>query len=414
MTVMVFGADGYIGWPLSVRLAKELNEEIIGVDNLITRKLVEEVGGTSALPIGTPEERIKAYEKAYGKSNLKFIIGDLTDSEFVDKLIEKYEPHTVYHLAQQRSAPYSMIDVEHAAYTEVNNVLTNLNLIFAIKKHSPKAHIIKMGTMGEYGTPRYRIEEGWMNVQYKGKKYRIMIPRDPGSWYHVSKVFDTYNIIFANKIWGIRATDVQQGVVYGSRTDDLVNNELNTRLDFDGVWGTVINKYFAQIIAFNKMLIYGTGLMKRSFLSLQDSIDCLFLLGQKPADEGEYRVVNQMEEIHSTIELAKRAKKIVSKYGFDPEFVRIPDPRVEKQRHKYSVSHRTLKKLGFKPKYSMDQIMEVIFNDLLSNQEIVKTHADAIWPRVYWDKLNEENKQVYLNAINKNLVSRSKSYINNV
>ncbi len=414
MTVMVFGADGYIGWPLSVRLARELDEEVIGVDNLITRKLVEEVGGASALPIGTPEERVKAYEKAYGKKNLRIIIGDLTDSDLVDRLIEKYKPHTVYHLAQQRSAPYSMIDRDHAIYTQVNNVVTNLNLIFAVKKHSPKTHIIKMGTMGEYGTPAYEIQEGWMYVKYKGKRYRIMVPRDPGSWYHVSKVFDTYNMIFANKIWGIRATDVQQGVVYGSRTDDLINEELNTRLDIDGVWGTVINKYFAQVIAFNKLLIYGTGLMRRGFLSLQDSIDCLFLLGQKPADEGEYRVVNQMEEIYSTLDLAKKVKKIVSKYGYDPEFVRIPDPRIEKQKHKYKVSHKTLRRLGFRPKYKIEEVMEQIFRDMLSHQEIIKEHADAIWPRVYWDRLNEEGKQLFISSLNKSMISRSKDYLNNI
>ncbi|MGC8568801.1 MAG: NAD-dependent epimerase/dehydratase family protein [Nitrososphaeria archaeon] len=410
MTVMVFGADGYIGWALSVKLAKELDEEIIGVDNLITRRLVEEVGGTSALPIGMPEERVRAYEKTYGRKNLKIIVGDLTDPDFVDRLIEKYRPHTVYHLAQQRSAPYSMIDRDHAIYTQVNNVLTNLNLIFAVKKHSPKTHIIKMGTMGEYGTPPYTIEEGWMTVKYRGKRYRIMVPRDPGSWYHISKVFDTYNIMFANKIWGIRATDVQQGVVYGSRTDDLINDGLNTRLDFDGVWGTVINKYFAQVIAFNKLLIYGTGLMKRSFLSLQDSIDCLFLLGQKPADEGEYRVVNQMEEVYSTLELAKKVRKLVSKYGFDPEFVRIPDPRIEKQRHKYSVVHRKLRQLGFRPKYTMDKVMETIFSDMRAHEDVIKAHADVIWPRVYWDRLNEDGKATYLKALNARMINSSKAY----
>ncbi len=386
MAIMVLGADGYIGWPLSVRLARELDEEVIGVDNLITRRLVAEVGGASAVPILDPEDRVNAYRKAYGKNNLKIITGDLTDGDFVDALIAKYKPHTVYHLAQQRSAPYSMIDRDHAAYTQVNNLLTNLNLIFAVMKHDPNAHIVKMGTMGEYGTPSYTISEGWMNIKYEGKKYRIMVPRDPGSWYHLSKVFDTYNMIFANKIWGIRATDVQQGVVYGSRTEDTLADGLRTRLDFDGVWGTVMNKYFAQIIAFNKVLIYGKGLMRRGFLSLQDSIDCLFLLGQKPADEGEYRVVNQIEDIHSTMDLAKRAVKIARKYGYDPEFERIEDPRVEKQAHRYRVVHSTLRKLGFRPRKRMDDVLEEIMQDMLEHQDIIKAHADSIWPKVSWKK----------------------------
>ncbi len=411
MTVFVFGADGYIGWPLSVRLARELDDEIIGVDNLVTRKLVEEVGGASALPIGSPEQRVNAFRKEYGKSNLKIIVGDLTDGNFVNDLVRKYKPDTVYHLAQQRSAPYSMIDRDHAAYTQINNLLTNLNLLFALRNYSPKAHVVKMGTMGEYGTPGYTIEEGWMNIKYKGKGYRIMIPRDPGSWYHISKVFDTYNLIFANKIWKIRATDVQQGVVYGSRTDDLINDELNTRLDFDGVWGTVMNKYFAQIIAFNKILIYGTGLMKRGFLSLQDSIDCLFILGQKPADEGEYRVVNQMDEIYSTIDLAKRAEKIARKYGFDPEYERVEDPRVEKQKHYYRVSHKTLKKLGFKPRYKMDHVLEQIMQDMMNNAETIRAHAEAIRPAVFWDRTENKIGREYISAINESIIKSSRSYI---
>ncbi|MDG6930219.1 MAG: NAD-dependent epimerase/dehydratase family protein [Nitrososphaerota archaeon] len=411
MAVFVFGADGYIGWPLSVRLARELDEEVIGVDNLVTRKLVEEVGGTTALPIGLPEQRVQAFRKEYAKNNLKIIEGDLTDGDFVDDLVSKYRPETVYHLAQQRSAPYSMIDRQHAAYTEVNNVLTNLNLLFALKNHSPKAHVVKMGTMGEYGTPTYNIEEGWMNVKHGGKSHRIMVPRDPGSWYHVSKVFDTYNLIFANKVWNIRATDVQQGVVYGSRTEDLVNGALNTRLDFDGVWGTVMNKYFAQIIAFNKMLIYGTGLMKRGFLSLQDSIDCLFMLGQKPADEGEYRVVNQMEEIHTTMELAKKAERIARKYGFNPEYETVEDPRVEKQRHNYSVSHRVLRRLGFRPRYKMNHVLEQIMQDMLNNAETIRTHAGAIRPAVYWNRAENKIGREYLRTINENAIRSSKSYI---
>ncbi|MEM4103109.1 MAG: NAD-dependent epimerase/dehydratase family protein, partial [Conexivisphaerales archaeon] len=337
--------------------------------------------------------------------------GDLTDGDFVDDLINKYRPNTIYHLAQQRSAPYSMIDRQHAAYTEVNNVLTNLNLLFALKNHSPKAHVIKMGTMGEYGTPPYNIEEGWMYIKYKGRIHRIMVPRDPGSWYHVSKVFDTYNLIFANKVWKVRATDVQQGVVYGSRTEDLVNDALNTRLDFDGVWGTVMNKYFAQIIAFNRILIYGTGLMKRGFLSLQDSIDCLFMLGQKPADEGEYRVVNQMEEIYSTLELAEKAKKIARKYGFNPEYEMVEDPRVEKQRHNYSVSHRVLRKLGFRPRYKMNYVLEQIMQDMLNNAETVKAHMGAIRPVVYWNTTESKIGRGYVSTINENMIRASKSYI---
>ncbi len=172
-----------------------------------------------------------------------------------------------------------------------------------------------------------------------------------------------------------------------------------------------MNKYFAQIIAFNRILIYGTGLMKRGFLSLQDSIDCLFMLGQKPADEGEYRVVNQMEEIHSTIELAKKAERIARKYGFNPEYERVEDPRVEKQRHNYRVSHRVLRQLGFRPRYKMNHVLEQIMQDMLNNAETVKAHAAAIRPAVYWNRAENKIGREYLRSINESMIRSSKSYI---
>jgi len=395
MAIMVLGADGYIGWPLAVRLASSKDEDVIGVDNLVSRQLVAEIGGTSALPLATVEERVRAYEEIYGKRNLRFIIGDLRDSNFTDDLLRRYVPHTIYNLAQQRSAPYSMIDLKHALYTQVNNITTNLNVIFAVKRHAPKAHIIKMGTMGEYGTPNFRIEEGWMNIKYRGMKDHIPVPRAGNSWYHMSKVFDSYNIMFANAIWGIRATDIMQGVVYGSRTEELSKSDerMNTMLAFDGVWGTVINKYVAQMLSMNKLLIYGKGMMTRGFLSLQDSIDCLTLLGDRPAEPGEYRVVNQLDEIYNTLQLAHKVRRSGKAFGYDPEYVYIDDPRIEKQEHYYNVSHRILRNLGFRPKFKMDQVIRQVIEDMAKHVEILKEHQAIIWPNVLWkDEDNLHNR----------------------
>ncbi len=391
MTIMVLGADGYIGWPLLVRLANSKDEDVVGVDNLVSRQLVAEVGGTSALPISTVEKRVKAYEEIYRKRNLSFIIGDLRDSNFTDDLIRRYTPHTIYNLAQQRSAPYSMIDLKHALYTQVSNITINLNVIFAVKRHSPKTHIIKMGTMGEYGTPNFRIEEGWMNIEYRKRKDRIPVPRAGNSWYHLSKVFDSYNIMFANAIWGIRATDIMQGVVYGSRIEELSQSDerMNTFLAFDGVWGTVINKYIAQMLSLKKLLIYGKGMMTRGFLSLQDSIDCLTLLGDRPAELGEYRVVNQLDEIYNTLQLAHKVRKAGKEFGYDPEYVYIDDPRIEKQEHYYNVSHRILRSLGFRPKFKMSQVIRQIIEDMAKHVEILKEHQNIVWPNVLWK--NENN-----------------------
>jgi UDP-sulfoquinovose synthase len=381
---MIFGGDGYIGWPLALHLGWTSGSEVVIVDSQVTRRLVASVGSDSLVRIGTPSARIAAYERASGKSNIKFVEADARDPAKVDAVISRYRPRSVVHLAQQRSAPFSMIDQEHALYTQLNNVATNLNVVFSMVRHVPDAHLLKMGTMGEYGTPNIEITEGPVTVTRKGRKEQLMFPRTGQSWYHLSKVFDTHNVLLANKIHGLASTDVMQGVVYGSLTDEMVDASLATRLDFDSIWGTVINKYVVQAVLLDKLLIYGKGKQLRGYLSLYDSIQCLCLLLDSPPGRGEYRVVNQIDETFDTLQLAKKVTKIAEEFGIHPDMVRVRNPRVENEEHYYSVEHKILPSLGFSRTKDMDEVLRETFRTVIANKARGMKMKSLLAPSVTW------------------------------
>lgn len=381
---MVFGGDGYIGWPLALHLAWSTDRKVVMVDNLVTRRLVASVGSDSLVPILSPPSRVAAYERASGKQNLVFVQADARDPRQVDRIIWDYLPEAVVHLAQQRSAPFSMIDQEHALYTQLNNVAANLNIMFSMMRHVPKAHLLKMGTMGEYGTPNIEITEGSVEVERHGRKHLAMFPRAGQSWYHLSKIFDTHNVILANKVSGLRATDVMQGVVYGCATNEMVDDSLATRFDFDGIWGTVINKYVVQALVLNKLLIYGKGRQTRGFLSLYDSIECLNLLLEHPPPEGEYRVVNQIDETYDTVQLAERVQRIAGEFGLEVGMERIANPRVESEEHFYKVERSILPSIGFRRTKELDEVLREIFRLVLANRERAQKMKSLIAPSVKW------------------------------
>jgi nucleoside-diphosphate-sugar epimerase len=732
-SVLIFGGDGYIGWPLAIHLAWKGEREVVIVDNLVTRRLVESVGSDSLVPIGSPDSRVRAYERASGRRNLSFVRADARDPKEVDWVISKYQPTTVVHLAQQRSAPFSMIDQEHALYTELNNVATNLNIVFSMTRHVPGSHLLKMGcydeqtevltragwkhfweleysdevcsldrekeeivyfrptnivaypyegkmmriltqnldflitpnhrvvyrylgrqygeskgpihvdtseavfgknfsvpksgkwdapdvesfelpsaevrgayghrraaqaqvfrmdrwlgffgwyiaegcirrrggeptavhlyqkegspkaaaleegirglglgftvsrsrdkrrhstmlnfeiannhlanflakfgdsgtkfippelknasrrqlkilfdalmlgdghvwgktgsmyyyskserllsdvqeiamklgygaticehhrkgpseyylcisrhpnamakslsqtwepydglvycctvptgiimvrrngksafsgnTMGEYGTPNVEITEGPVEIRRKGRKHKAMFPRAGQSWYHLSKVFDTFNVMLANKIHGLRATDVMQGVVYGSLTNEITDDSLATRFDLDSVWGTVINKYVAQAVVYNKLLIYGRGRQTRGYLSLYDSIKCLTLLLENPPANGEYRVVNQIDETFDTLHLARKVQMVAEEFGIHPAFEKVRNPRVESEGHFYKVEHKVLPSLGFRRTKEMDDVLREIFQVVLRHKPRAMKMSGLLAPSVSW------------------------------
>jgi UDP-sulfoquinovose synthase len=387
MTVLICGADGYIGWPLSLHLAVRGTEKVVGVDNFTRRRMIDEIGSQSATPIQDMERRERAYNEEFGKENFEFIYGDLQNKDFVRYLFKKYQPRAIFHLGEQPSAPYSMIDVDHAVFSQVNNVVGTLNILFAMQEFAPDAHLIKLGTMGEYGTPNIDIPEGFFEVEFRGRKDTLPFPRQAGSWYHQSKVHDSNNIMFACRIWKLCSTDIMQGVVYGTRTEEMVNDDLLTRFDYDECFGTAINRYCAEAVIGHVLTPYGRGEQKRGFLALTDSIQCLTIALDNPPKRGEYRVFNQLDDVYSINELAQKVKKVASNMGLKVEIDHVENPRIEKEEHYYMVDHEKLPSLGFKPTRSLEEELEIMLTDLLMYRDRIAEKKHVIKPKIRWARV---------------------------
>ncbi|MBD3207412.1 NAD-dependent epimerase/dehydratase family protein [Candidatus Bathyarchaeota archaeon] len=384
MRVMIMGMDGYLGWPLSMYLAGR-GHDVSGIDNFSRRKNVNEVGSWSATPIQAMEKRLSVYKQETG-NDLKFYKGDLTEEGFTDLVIEKEKPDCIVHLGEIPSAPYSMIDVSHCNYTQINNVIGHNNILFAIKNHVPNCHLLKLGTMGEYGTPNLDIPEGFFEIEYRGRKDKLPFPRQPGSWYHLTKVHDTWNLMFANKIWGIRATDVMQGVVHGVVTDDMLNDDLLTRFDFDEVWGTAINRFCAQTVIGHELTPYGKGGQTRGYLALRDSMQCFTLAIENPPDEGEYRVFNQFDETYAVNDLAEKVSKVAKEFGLEGKIWNIPNPRLEAEEHYYKPDMKHLPDLGFKPTKSLEDELRITIPKLMEYKDRIEAKRETIMPKILWTK----------------------------
>jgi UDP-sulfoquinovose synthase len=376
------GIDGYLGWPLAMHLSAR-GHEVSGVDNLSRRRNVDEIGGHSATPIRSMKMRLKAYEKSSGKK-IRFYKGDLIKTDFTEGVIAKEKPDCIVHLGEIPSAPYSMIDVDHCNYTQTNNIVGTNNILFAMRKHTPKCHLLKLGTMGEYGTPNIDIPEGFFEIEYRGRKDKLPFPRQPGSWYHLSKVHDTFNIIFACKIWGLASTDIMQGVVHGLMTDEMVNDDLLTRFDFDEVWGTALNRFCAQSVIGHELTPYGKGGQTRGFIALRDSIECMTITAENPPVDGEYRVFNQFDETYSVNELAKHVVSVSGEFGLDAKIWSIENPRVEKEEHYYNPDHERLPSLGFKPVYSLDAELRRTIPKLIQYRDRIEEKKGVIMPSIKW------------------------------
>jgi len=381
--IFIPGMDGYIGWSLALRQLS-LGNEVCGIDNFSRRKNVDEMGSHSAIPILKMEDRIKVLKKQFD-DKISFLEGDLIDPKFIDGVIKKFQPDVIVHLAEQPSAPFSMIDQEHNVYTHKNNVIGTLNLVYSIKRHAPKAHLVKLGTMGEYGFDHgLEIPEGFYEVEFRGKKAKVPFPRLAGSWYHWTKVHDSNNIMFACKLWGLRSTDIMQGIVYGTRTKEIENDDYNNRYDFDEAFGTVLNRFCAQAVIGYPLTVHGSGGQTRGFLALSDSIQCISLLIENPPNDGEYRVVNQFDEQYSVLELAEKVQKIGNKKGLNIEIKSKENPRMESEKHYYKVDHDTLKKLGFKRTREIDDELNVMLDDLIPNKKRIEQKKDVIVKGIKW------------------------------
>ena len=382
MKVLILGMDGYIGWSLALHQL-EIGNTVCGIDNFSRRKNVEEVGSWSAIPVLPMKKRMEILKEEHG-DKISFYEGDLVNAEFTNDVIKNFQPDGIVHLAEQPSAPYSMIDQDHTVYTQKNNVIGTLNVVYAIKSHAPKAHLVKLGTMGEYGTPDLDIPEGFFDIEFRGRKATIPFPRFAGSWYHWSKVHDSNNIMFACKLWGLKSTDIMQGVVYGTRINEINDESRHTRFDFDEVFGTAINRFCAQAVIGHPLTVYGKGGQTRGFLALEDSIQCISLLLDRPADTGEYRVVNQFDEDYKVSELANRVKRIGNKKGLNVQIENIENPRLEKEEHHYKADHEKLKRLGFKPTRHIDEQIDVMLEDLYTYKDRIIEKKESIVQSLQW------------------------------
>ncbi|HET7872468.1 MAG TPA: NAD-dependent epimerase/dehydratase family protein, partial [Terriglobales bacterium] len=328
MRIIVLGGDGYCGWATALYLSRKGNSVAIA-DNFVRRQWDHELGAQTLTPIQPLAERLRAWSDITGKT-IESFIGDVTDYEFLSAVIEEYRPEAVIHFAEQRSAPYSMIDRKHAVFTQVNNVVGTLNVLFALREFAPDCHLIKLGTMGEYGTPNIDIEEGYIAIEHNGRKDVLPYPKQPGSFYHLSKVHDSHNMMFTCKAWKLRATDLNQGVVYGTLTDEVAKDEaLINRFDYDEVFGTVLNRFCAQAAIGHPLTVYGKGGQTRGFLDIRDTVRCVEIACHNPAERGECRVYNQFTEQFGVLQLAEMTAAAAKQLGLKTEIEHLADPRVE-------------------------------------------------------------------------------------
>jgi UDP-sulfoquinovose synthase len=382
MTVLILGGDGYLGWPTAMHLSAA-GHEVAVVDNFMRRGMSTEVGGGSLTPIQSLQERIRAWREI-SRNEIAAFVGDLTDPYFVDEVFKSVRPDAIVHYGEQPSAPYSMIDRKHAVLTQRNNVEGTLNVLYAMRDITPEAHLVKLGTMGEYGTPNINIEEGFIEIEHKGRSDVLPFPKMPGSMYHLSKVHDSHNIHFGCRIWNLRATDLNQGVVYGIRTEETdLDERLCTRFDYDEVFGTALNRFCVQAVVGYPLSVYGKGGQTRGFLNIIDTIQCVRLAIEHPAERGEFRVFNQFTEQFSVRDLAERVHQVGEDLGLNVVVDRISDPRIEAEEHYYNATHTKLLELGLQPHLLTDDVIAGLI-------EIIQRYKDRILlepiaPKTRWD-----------------------------
>ena len=389
MKICVLGGDGYCGWATALYLSQRGHQVAIA-DNFARRQWDHELGVQTLTPIRPMPERLCAWKQISGET-IEFLPGDITDYEFVSSLVQSFAPDAVVHFAEQRAAPYSMIDRKHAVFTQVNNVVGTLNLLFALREFQPDCHLVKLGTMGEYGTPNIDIEEGYITIEHNGRKDLLPFPKQPGSFYHLSKVHDSHNIMFACKIWGLRATDLNQGVVYGTMTAEAARDEaLINRFDYDEIFGTVLNRFCAQAASGHPLTVYGKGGQTRGYLDIRDTVRCVELACLNPAGPGECRVFNQFTEQFTVLELARMVQAAGKKLNMRVEIDHLPDPRVEAEEHYYNARHSKLVELGLKPHLLSDSLLDSLLNIAIRYQD--RIDRSLFMPKVNWRNARNERR----------------------
>ncbi|HEY0384097.1 MAG TPA: NAD-dependent epimerase/dehydratase family protein [Candidatus Elarobacter sp.] len=381
MKVLVIGGDGYCGWATSLYLSVRGHEVTI-VDSLVRRAWDREHGLDSLVPIASTRRRIDEWSRLTGRT-IRFEEADVTDYDALCRIVRDTAPAAVVHFGQQRSAPFSMIDREHAVRTHLNNTVGNMNVLWALHEHAPHAHLVKLGTMGEYGTPNIDVEEGFITIEHNGRTDTLPFPKQPGSFYHLTKVSDSDQIFFACRVWGLRATDLNQGVVYGTATDQTaLSPALANRYDYDHIFGTVLNRFCVQAALGHPLTVYGTGGQQRSFLDIRDTVRCIDIALEHPAREGEYRVFNQFTEMFGVDELAERVARVAREHGLACEIAHVANPRVERESHYYNCVNSNLRALGLDPTPLSDATIAGLI--ALAREHAARIDVRLIPPRVAW------------------------------
>ena len=386
MRMLVCGCDGYIGYPLTQNLLVR-GHKVFGIDCFHRRRMVMERGLDSIIPIAPWPHRAKALQKL---GDFQYEILDIAENyPKLAEIFRKFRPEAIINLAQQPSAPYSMIDPEHANFTIRNNVQGALNLFWAMRDYAPTSHIVTLGTLGEWGAPNMPIPEGFFEVEFEGMTDILPFPRQTNSVYHTSKVMTSDLAWFAARVWELRITDIMQGVVYGTRTDTMTEPVYRTRFDVGECFGTMINRAVACAVAGHPIVLYGTGFQKRGYIQLRDSIACLTLAAENhPTDEDSihgYRVINQFDESYTCQEIAELVKKVGEEhFNLDIEVKNIPNPRIEPEVHYYNPHHEKLYKMGWRPTRTIEEGLIEMFEDLLPLKERILKFKDKIIPKIRW------------------------------
>ncbi|HUI42985.1 MAG TPA: NAD-dependent epimerase/dehydratase family protein [Terriglobia bacterium] len=382
MKILVLGGDGYLGWPTAMYLSAR-GHDVGVVDNFAKRRWEMELNVEPLIPIHTLHDRVRAWREVTGRA-IELFVGDLRNYGVVLEAVRSFRPEAVVHYGEQPSAPYSMMDHNRAVFSQTNNIVGTLNLLWALHRAAPECHLVKLGTMGEYGTPNIDIEEGFIEIEHRGRRDVLPFPKQPGSFYHLSKVHDSHNILFACRVWKLRSTDLNQGVVYGIETAETeIDSRLATSFHYDEVFGTALNRFCVQAVAGIALTVYGGGGQTRGFLNIRDTLRCVELSILNPPQAGEYRVFNQFTETFTVLQLAELVQCQAAKLGIEARVDHLQNPRREAEVHYYNPRHQKLLDLGLQPHLLSDVLIDSVLGRIREHAGRIK--PDIIMPRVRWD-----------------------------
>jgi UDP-sulfoquinovose synthase len=382
MRILVLGGDGYLGWPTAMHLSAQ-GHEVAVADNYLRRRLCREEQVNFLYEVPDLDERTAIWQAVSGHQ-IDVHIGDLNEWDFVANVFEKFSPQAVVHYAEQPAAPYSMLHRKAATLTLRNNLAVTANVIFAVREFCPDTHIVKLGTMGEYGTPNIDIEEGWLEVEHKGRKQTFLYPRQASSLYHTTKIMDTDLLWFYVRTWGLRVTDLMQGPVYGLFTEETQNDDrLLPFFCYDEIFGTVLNRFVVQAVVGYPLTVYGKGGQTRGYLNIRDTLNCVRLSVENPADPDELRIFNQFTEAFSVNDLAEKVKEAGNHLGLNVEIQHVTNPRIEAEEHYYHPKHTGLLELGLAPHHLSEAVLVEMMEFIIKHKNLIQ--KDQIYRNVKWN-----------------------------